>query len=70
MGKLGSFNEKFNKDFGKIERHLRNPIAHAGDYAHNDEEIKHFIEYVNLAQEWIDKLQTHFFSSSTHSTHL
>ena len=55
--KLGSFGERFKKDFEKIEKYLRNPIAHGGDYARNDEEMKLFIKYVNLAEEWIDKLQ-------------
>jgi len=56
--KLRSFGERFKKDLEKIEEHLRNPVAHGGDYARNDEEMKLFIKYVDLAEEWINKLQT------------
>ena len=55
--KLGSFGERFKKDFEKIEKKLRDPVAHAGDYAHNDEEMKLFIANIDLAEKWINNLQ-------------
>src|SRR6266566_4868268 len=47
--KLGPFPEKFKKGFETIEKNLRDKVAHAGDYAHNDEEMKLFIERIHLA---------------------
>lgn len=55
--KLGPFTGKFKKDFETIEKNLRDKVAHAGDYAHNDEEMKLFIERISLAEKWIKELQ-------------
>lgn len=57
--KLSSFTGKFKKDFETIEKNLRDKVAHAGDYAHNDEEMKLFIERINLAENWIKELQNY-----------
>lgn len=46
----------FEKELKSIEV-LRNKVAHAGNYAHNDEEMEKFIQRVVLTQGWIDKLE-------------
>ncbi len=55
--RICSFPEKFKRDLDSIEKNLRNSIAHAGDYAQNDEEMHHFIELLQKTMDYIQKLQ-------------
>jgi CBS domain-containing protein len=48
---------KFMNDLGKIERDLRNKVAHAANYIRNDQEMERFIRLIILTQEWIRKLE-------------
>lgn len=45
----------FEADLKKVEE-LRNTLAHAGDYAANDHQLKELIHLVNRAEHWIDEL--------------
>lgn len=56
--KIGGFSEKFERELDSIERNLRNKVAHAGDYAQNDEQMHRFIDRVQWAENNISKLQS------------
>src|SRR5713226_3779072 len=54
---LVSSKRAFEKDLRAIED-LRNKVAHAGNYAHNDEEMGKFIQQVLLTQRRISELES------------
>lgn len=55
--KICSFPKKFERELYSIERDLRNTVAHAGDYAQNDEQMHRFIDLVQAANTNIKTLQ-------------
>ncbi len=55
--KICSLPEKFKRELDSIERDLRNTVAHAGDYAQDDEQTRRFIELVQVANTHIKTLQ-------------
>lgn len=56
--KLCSFSNKFKDDLEKIEKYVRNTIAHAASYARNDQEMERFIRLIILTQKWISELES------------
>ncbi len=55
LRKMLKLNSRFVHDLKRIEG-VRNTVAHAGNYAENDEQLKQFIRYLLTAQYWIKEL--------------
>jgi hypothetical protein len=56
--RICSFSNKFKDDLEKIEKHVRNTVAHAASYARNDQEMEQFIYLIILTQKWISELES------------
>ena len=48
---------EFEKDLDEIEQLLRNPLAHAGDFALNEQTALEIVSIVRSARYWIDRLE-------------
>lgn len=48
---------EFEKDLDNIERLLRNPLAHAGDFAFDDQRALKVVSIVRSARHWINRLE-------------
>lgn len=47
----------FTTELRRIEKKLRNVVAHAGDYATDDEELQRFVGLVGCTRRWIRELE-------------
>ncbi len=56
--RICSFSNKFKDDLEKIEKHVRNTVAHVASYARNDQEMEQFIHLIILTQKWISELES------------
>jgi len=60
--KVCKLSNKFESELKEIEK-LRNKVAHAGNYAQNEEEVRSFVELLRQAEHWINQLSEGMRSS-------
>jgi CBS domain-containing protein len=55
--------EQARAELEGIEHHLRNPVAHAGEYAHSPEAARETVEAVKNARRWIQDIERELYGA-------